>query len=78
MPSRCKASKKRETKTKEVAGSTANEVLTPAVLQELLNKMTGGSGHHDSLVAIDCLAINEILLLKRRIAQYDLKDLWIF
>ena len=52
MPSR---RKERETKTKEVGGSTADEVLTPAGLQELLNKITGESGHHDSLVAIDRL-----------------------
>ena len=74
MPSRRETSKERKIKEKNVGGSTADEVLTPAVLQELLNKITGGSWHRDSLVPIDRLAINEILLLKRRIAQYDLKE----
>ena len=78
MPSRKassrKASKERETKTaQQTDGSTAKEVLTPAGLQQLLNKITGGSGHHDSLIAIDRLTINEILILKRRIAHYDLE-----
>ena len=69
-----KASREKETKTAQQAGgSTEKEVLTPAGLQLLLNKITGGSGHHDSLIAIDRLTINEILILKRRIAHYDLE-----
>ena len=72
MPSRRKASKEKETKTKEDDGSTL-EVLTPAMLKELLNKMTGGFGHQDSLIAIDRLGIGEILILKRRIAQFDIQ-----
>ena len=36
------------------------------------NKITGGSEHHDSLVALDRLLISENLL-KRRISRFDLK-----
>ena len=36
------------------------------------NKITGGSGHHDSLVALDRLLISENIL-KRRISRFDLK-----
>ena len=37
------------------------------VLRELIAKLTGGSGHQDSLIALDRLHINEVLLLKQRI-----------
>ena len=43
------------------------------MLRELIAKLTGGSGHQDSLIALDRLHINEVLLLKRRISQFDLK-----
>ena len=71
MPSRKKKSKEKETGTKEDDGSTP-EVLTPEMLKKLLNKMTSGLAPQDSLVAIDRLGISEILILKRRIAQYDI------
>ena len=38
------------------------------------NKITGGSGHHDSLMALDRLLISENLL-KRRISRFDHKQI---
>lgn len=75
MPSRRKSSKEKESKDKDdtCSTSTAKEVLTPSVLSELIGKLTGGSGHSDNLIALDRLQIGEILLLKRRISQYDLE-----
>ena len=74
MPSRRKSSKEKESKDKDdiSSTSTAKEVLTPNVLSELIAKLTGGSGHSDSLMSLDRRHISEILLLKRRISQYDL------
>ena len=80
MPSRKasssrKASREKEAKTggSSAGGSSEKEILTPNGLQLLLSKITGGSGHQDSLVAIERLSINEILILKRRIAHYDIE-----
>ena len=49
---------------------TALQISKGAIIEEA---KADSHGHHDSLIAIDRLTINEILILKRRIAHYDIE-----
>ena len=51
--------------------SKEDKIAPPATSKE--EAKADSHGHHDSLIAIDRLTINEILILKRRIAHYDIE-----